>query len=112
MSYKVPSLIECPDLPNNKHEICTPDQAWRFPHLRDLAIFDVDQNVEILLLIGRDVIDAHHVIEQVTDSPGAPFAQRLDLGWVVVGKLCLDSVHSQRVVDVNKITSSLPFQAL
>ena len=102
VSYCIPNLIECADLPSNKLEICTPKQASHFLHLRNLPLQDIDPDAKILLLLGRDVIDAHHVYEQVTSSSGMPFAQRLGLGWVVVGEMCLDAMHSQNVVNVNK----------
>jgi hypothetical protein len=41
-----------------------------------------------MLLIGRDLIDAHHVENQITGPQGAPFAQKLSLGWVIVGQVC------------------------
>ena len=38
-----------------------------------------------MLLIGRDLLQAHHVLDQRLGPPGAPYAQKLPLGWVVVG---------------------------
>jgi hypothetical protein len=55
-----------------------------------------------MLLLGRDVIETHHVFDQVLGPPGTPFAQLLGLGWVVVGELCLGQIHAQDVVNVNK----------
>ena len=70
-----------------------------------------DDNVDILLLLGRDVIDAHHVLDQIVGPPGTPFAQRLGLGWVVVGALCVGSFHADNVVNVSKtqlLTNGIP----
>jgi len=52
---------------------------------------------EILLLLGRDMIKVLKVREQVNWPYNAPFAQRLDLGWVLVGEVCLASAHKTTV---------------
>jgi len=103
-SYTLPTLIECSDIPNDKNEICTPDNARCHDHLKNIADYlpDFDAQTDVLLLLGRDVIEAHHVFDQVLGPPGAPFAQRLGLGWVVVGELCLGQMHVPTVVNVNK----------
>lgn len=74
------------------------------PHLHDIAsqIPDIYIEADILLLIGRDLIDAHLVLEQDIGSPGSPFAQRVGLGWVVIGEVCLGKVHQPDLVMVNK----------
>lgn len=102
--YSLPTIIECSDIPKNKNEICTPDIVRLHSHLYNVAdkIPESDENAEILLFLGRDTIDAHHVLNQVIGPPGVPFAQRLGLGWVVVGELCLGEIHSQVKVKVNK----------
>lgn len=108
-TYKLPTLIECSDIPNDKNEICTPDNARCHDHLKHVADYlpELDTQADVLLLLGRDVIEAHQVSKQVLGPPGAPFAQCLGLGWVVIGELCLDTMHSQSVVNVNK-TNYLP----
>ncbi|XP_046544637.1 uncharacterized protein LOC124254832 [Haliotis rubra] len=59
--------------------------------------------LKILLLIGRDVIETHLVLDQRIGTKGAPYAQRLPLGWVIIGETCLGKIHSPEVVNVNKI---------
>ncbi|XP_052704714.1 uncharacterized protein LOC128180620 [Crassostrea angulata] len=44
----------------------------------------------------------HHVRDQITGSQGQPFAQRLPLGWVVIGEICIGKVHPPKDVNVNK----------
>ena len=102
--YAMPTLIECADIPNNKHEICTPEIARMHDHLNAISdnISCYDENADILLLIGRDMTEVHHVIDQVTGPPGAPFAQRLGLGWMVIGEMCMGQVHTDDVVNVHK----------
>ena len=98
---QLPTLIECDNMPNIREEIPTPDVAMAHAHLAHLAgaIPPLDNNSEILLLIGRDLIDAHYVLDQCI---GAPFAQRLKLGWVIIGESCLSKVHAPEEVRVNK----------
>ncbi|XP_076862530.1 uncharacterized protein LOC143514793 [Brachyhypopomus gauderio] len=96
----LPSLIECNDIPNNRDEIPTPDVALHHPHLKSLAhlIPEVDPNAPIMLLLGRDILRVHKVRKQVNGTHNAPYAQKLDLGWVVVGNVCLGNVHKPPAV--------------
>lgn len=95
----LPTLIECSQIPNNRAEIPTPDAALHHAHLRSLAlqIPEIDLQAAILLLLGRDIISVHNVREQVNGSHDAPYAQRLDLGWVIVGEVCLGNVHKPTI---------------
>ncbi|KAI7804924.1 hypothetical protein IRJ41_023810 [Triplophysa rosa] len=95
----LPPLIECNDIPNNRCEIPTPNAARHHPHLVKVAehIPEVDPTAEILLLLGRDIIRVHKVRDQVNGPHNAPFAQRLDLGWVLVGEVCLGNAHKPTV---------------
>ncbi|XP_037609979.1 uncharacterized protein LOC119478948 [Sebastes umbrosus] len=94
-SLALPTLIECDQLPDNRAEIPTPAAAMYHAHLKSLAtkIPPLDPKAEILLLLGRDIIQAHKVLEQRNGPLHAPFAQRLALGWVIVGEVCLDGAH-------------------
>ena len=95
---KIPFVRECDDIPDNPEEIPSPDVAQNYPHLRPIAdqIQPYDPCVPILLLIGRDVIQVHKVREQINGPGDSPFAQRLDLGWVIVGESCLHAVHKPK----------------
>ncbi|XP_039902004.1 uncharacterized protein LOC120742644 isoform X1 [Simochromis diagramma] len=95
----LPSLIECQDIPNNRNEIPTPSAVLHQPHLRTIAKYipELDPKAEILLLLGRDILQAHKVRQRINGPHNAPFAQRLDLGWVVVGEVCLGNVHRPTV---------------
>lgn len=100
----IPYLIECDTIPGDRAEIPTPEVAQQHPHLRGLAtkIPHIDPGADISLLIGRDLPDAHHVLDQVRGPPMTPFAQRLPLGWVIVGDVCLGKRHKPTNVNVNK----------
>ncbi len=46
-----------------------------------------------MLLLGRDIIRVHKVHKQVNGPHNLPYAQKLDLGWVIVGNVCLGNFH-------------------
>ncbi|XP_064462317.1 uncharacterized protein LOC135372779 [Ornithodoros turicata] len=95
----LPSLIECYEIHNNRDEIPTSDVARQHAHLKTLAevIPPLDPNAQIILLLGRDIVQAHKVREQRNGPNNAPFAQRLDVGWVIVGDVCVDRLRTQGV---------------
>lgn len=95
MKVKLPTPIECNNMPDDRAEIPTPDVARWHTHLKPIAhcIPSLDPEARILLLLGRDILQVHKVREQRNGPSNAPYAQRLDLGWVVVGDVCLGSVH-------------------
>ena len=69
------TLIECTNIPNVSDEIPThplPQVAMHHAHLRDIAcqISELDEEACIHLVIGRDLIDVHHVIDQKTGPSG------------------------------------------
>ncbi|XP_061128960.1 uncharacterized protein LOC133150443 isoform X1 [Syngnathus typhle] len=95
VNLTLPELTECDDLPDNRDEIPTPEAALHHPHLKSIAneIPALDDNAQILLLLGRDILRIHKVRQQINGPGDTPFAQRLDLGWVLVGDVCLGKVH-------------------
>ncbi|XP_060793215.1 uncharacterized protein LOC132896416 [Neoarius graeffei] len=94
-SLALPTLIECDQLPDHRAEIPTPAAVKYHPHLKSLTskIPPLDPKAEILFLLGRDIIQAHKVLEQRNGPPNAPFTQRLALGWVIVGDVCMNGAH-------------------
>ncbi|XP_052063923.1 uncharacterized protein LOC127703909 [Mytilus californianus] len=100
----LPTLIECDSIPNNRQEIPTNEIAQAHPHLQSIAhmIPHLDKDAEILLLIGRDAVEAHHILEQRLGSHNQPFAQKLKMGWVIVGETCLDGAHYPSTVNAMK----------
>ncbi|RXN03643.1 hypothetical protein ROHU_013311 [Labeo rohita] len=106
---KLPTLIECEMIPDDRAEIPTPEIARYFPHLRHVAdkIPPLNENAQILILLGRDILRVHKVRQQYNGDHEDPYAQRLDLGWVIVGDVCLDRAHKPPSVSVYK-THTLP----
>lgn len=89
VTIPLPPVIEFNDILDNHSEIPTPNAARHHTHLVKVAEHnpEVDPTAEILLLLGRDIIRVHKFREQVNGPHSAPFAQRLDLGWVLVGEV-------------------------
>ncbi|XP_023812156.1 uncharacterized protein LOC111947642 [Oryzias latipes] len=96
----LPTLIECKNIPNDRDEIPTPSAAMHHNHLKSVAhlIPELDVNAPILMLLGRDAIRVHKVCKQISGPNNAPYAQKLDLGWVIVGNVCLGDVHKTLAV--------------
>jgi hypothetical protein len=61
-----------------------------------------DKSAEIALLIGRYVTQAHHVQSQTIGAKQEPFAQRLILGWTIIGEVCLGKSHIPKTLNVRK----------
>ena len=97
----LPTLIECNAIPNNRFEIPTPEAALQHAHLKPLAqkIPDLDPQAPIMVLLGRDIIRIHKVRKQINGPHNSPYAQKLDLGWVIVGNVCLGNVHKPATVN-------------
>lgn len=92
--------FDCDNIPTNRDEIPTPDVAVSYQHLKDIEPYIPPlHDVKTLLLIGRDLNAAHHVQDQRLGdkSQNLPFAQKLSLGWVIVGESCLDKVHRPNI---------------
>ena len=89
---ELPTFIECNNIPHDKQEIPTPEMARIFSHLRDIAneIPQLDENAEIDLLIERDAPELLKVREFRNGPKGTPWAQRISLGWTIIGQMCLD----------------------
>lgn len=76
----------------------------QFSHLQKVAdkIPPVEDQVPIILLLGRDIIQVHKIRERINGPHSTPYAQRLDLGWVIVGEACLGKTHKPPNANVLK----------
>ena len=97
ITIDLPEIIECDKIPSNRQEIPTPEVAAGFLHLKDIAQFIPPLNpcAAVSLLIGRDLLSVHHIMDQRIGLPREPFAQKVNLGWVIIGESCLGG-HSKR----------------
>ena len=82
-------------IPNNRSEIPTRQVASHYPHLSEIMpnIPHLNPQANISLLIGRDLIPAHYILDQKIGKPFELYAQKLTLGWVMVGESCLNGAH-------------------
>lgn len=112
--FNLPTVIECDEISENRGEIPTPEVTDKYLHLQDIAVqlMPLDSEINILLLIGRDLGDAHHVLEQRIGPPNAPNAQELHLGWVIVGEVVLKELTGSGIVVANKVMEELPYLPL
>ena len=92
---RLPIITECNEIPDSREEIPTSELARHHSHLEQIAeeIPEVDPSADILILIGRDVPSLLKVHESRNGPRDAPWAQKLELGWVVLGNACLDGAH-------------------
>lgn len=101
---QLPCILECDDIPNNYLEKPTPDVALQLNYMRDIAnsISPIDTSRKILLLIGRELPQVHHAMEQRIGLDNEPFAQMSPLGWTIIGDTCLSRQHIPKTANVYK----------
>lgn len=106
VTLDLPSTLECEGIPNDLSEIPTPEIAESYHHLSVITskIPEFDPDSKVHLLIGRDLLEAHHVEEQILGPRGAPFAQKLVLGWAIIGEVCLGRIHQRTSLNVKKVS--------
>ncbi|XP_060126117.1 uncharacterized protein LOC132591490 isoform X1 [Zootoca vivipara] len=107
-SLTLPTLIECNQIPDQRSEIPTPDAARHHPHLKRIVnlIPQLDPQARIILLLGRDILEVHKARAQINGPHNASYAQKLDLGWVIIGDVCLGSMHKPNSVN-SMLTNTL-----
>jgi hypothetical protein len=103
-TFELQDVIECNSIPSDLPEVATPDVASAHSHLRRIAPYlpALEPRIKVELLIGRDIPEIHHVHEQILGDKGKPFAQKLPLGWVIIGEVCLGKVHAPTEISVRK----------
>lgn len=113
-TLKLPQLVECDNIPRDKKEIVTPEMARQFPHLKEIAeeIPPYDPKAKVEILIGRDAPELLKIRESKNGPNGAPWAQKLDLGWTVSGQMCLDRVGGPIHISARRTAVEYPDQHL
>ena len=106
-THQLANLIECNAITDSKEEIPTPDIARAY--LRSIAckIPKLRPATDILLLVGSDAPPLHKVHESRNGTRDSPWAQQLDLGWVILGNVCLNGAHKPDSISTYK-THILP----
>ena len=99
VQLKLPSVIECNNIPNSRNEIPIPDVVDGHKHLRRIKsyIHPLDNHAEISILIGRDCPEAFHILDQIIGPPGSPYAQKTKFGWVIIGETCHGQLHKPQL---------------
>ena len=71
---RLPQLVECSNIPQDKHKIITPEMAMQFSHLKDVAKeippYD-DPKAKVKILIGRDAPELLKVRDSRNGQKGA-----------------------------------------
>ena len=113
-TIRLPQLVECSNIPQDKREIVTPEMAMQFPHLKEVAkeIPPYDPKAKVEILIGRDAPELLKVRESKNGQKGAPWAQRLDLGWTISGQMCLDRVGGPIHISARRTAVDYPDKRL
>ena len=94
------------DLPADETDIPTRRAARQWPHLRPIADqIPKPHDVEIGLLIGRNVPKAMKIRDAINGEDDQPWAERYDLGWTIIGNVCQRSKHEENTgpIKVNRI---------
>ncbi|CAJ0933806.1 unnamed protein product [Ranitomeya imitator] len=106
-SLSLSTILECNQIPDNRSEIRSLEVATHHPHLKRIAhlIPELDPEAPIAILLGRDILRVHNTREYINGFQNAPYTQRLDLGWVIIGDVCLGGAHE--LASVNSILTSI-----
>ncbi|KAK7925507.1 hypothetical protein WMY93_007817 [Mugilogobius chulae] len=96
-NIKLPPLIECDSVPDDRSEIPSPEIAQHHPHLLPIAnkIQPVDHHAPILLLLGRDILSVHKTLHEQSAHQGRHITEGAVRGagfWIVGGKRLVSSV--------------------
>ena len=93
------------DIPADKYDIATPEIARRWNHLREIAHhIHYLPDVEIGMLIGRNVPTAFQPLNIIYGKEDEPWAEQYKFGWTVIGRVCLDHNPSRNKATVNCVS--------
>jgi hypothetical protein len=69
--------------------------AQYYSHPRDILSLtpSLEPKAEIHMLLGKDIVEAHHVVDQRIGGRNQPYGQKLHLGWTIIGEACLNKTH-------------------
>ena len=110
---KLPTLIECNNIPKDKREIPTPEIAKQFDHLRDISeeILPFDNEAKVQLLIARNTPELLKVRAFRNGPNGTSWAHKLAVGWAICGQACIDRQGGAVHISTHRITSYDEFQS-
>ena len=105
---KVPFSYARDCIPATHYDIATPDVARQWQHLKEIADKIYYQpNVEIGMLIGRNVPTAFQPLSVICGKDEEPWAEEYRFGWTIIGPICLDNGSQKPVqhkASVNRVS--------
>ena len=102
---KVPFAYAREYIPASHEDIATPDVASQWKHLSHIADkIPHRPDVEIGLLIGRNVPAAFQPINVISGNEKEPWAEQYKFGWTIIGRVCKDKRPISNTVSVNRVT--------
>ena len=104
---KVPHAYAQANIPATYSDIATPDIARQWDHLKNVADkIHHRPDVEIGMLIGRNVPTAFQPLKVIYGEADEPWAEMYKFGWTIIGPICLDKAESRECnnVSVNRVT--------
>ena len=105
---KIPYAYSREYIPATQRDIATPKIVRQWRHLESLADKIPNRpDVEIGLLIGRNVPAAFQPISVICGGEDEPWAEQYKLGWTVIGRVCKDRIDNSvntKKTSVNRIT--------
>lgn len=73
-----------------------------------MLVYYPREKAEIMMLIGGNLTVAHHVLDQKVAPGNLPYAQKLHLGWTIIGETCLGKVHQPNVINTVNTSNGRP----
>ena len=87
------------------YDIATPEITRRWNHLREIAHHvHYRSDVEIGMLIGRNVPTAFQPLSVIYGKEEEPWAEQYKFGWTIIGRVCLDESPSNNKATVNRVS--------
>ena len=88
---KIPFAYARDCIPATHFDIATPEVAREWQHLEEIADkIHYQPNVEIGMLIGRNVPTAFQPLSIIRGKDKEPSAEEYKFGWTIIGPVCLD----------------------
>ena len=102
---KVPFAYSTEYIPASHEDIATPQVAKHWKHLSHIADkIPHRPDIEIGLLIGRNVPAAFQPISVISGNEEEPWAKQYKFGWTIIGRVCKDKEPISNAASVNRVT--------
>ena len=102
---KVPFAYSREYIPASHEDIATLRIVSQWKHLSHIADkIQHHSDVDIGLLIGRNVPAAFQPINVIFGKDEEPWAEQYKFGWTIIGRVCKDKQRTQNSASVNRVT--------